>query len=133
MPRIAVTDLSNAMLDPYRHLKHTNSTRWSGRFVVEGHRCVRRLLASRFETLSVVASDRRKHLIEADVPSDVPLLVIPESLATELIGFHFHSGVMACGRRGVPPNGNALFRRIGKPRPSLSLVRGSPTRRISAA
>jgi tRNA G18 (ribose-2'-O)-methylase SpoU len=103
MPPIAVSDLSNPLLDPYRHLKHTNSTRWSGRFVVEGHRCVRRLLASRFETLSVVASDRRKHLIEEDVPPDVPLLVIPEPLAMELVGFHFHSGVMACGRRGSPP------------------------------
>jgi tRNA G18 (ribose-2'-O)-methylase SpoU len=103
MPRIAVADLSSPLLDPYRHLKHTNSTRWSGRFVVEGHRCVRRLLASRFETLSVLASDRRKHLIEGDVPPEVPLLVIPEPLAMELVGFHFHSGVMACGRRGSPP------------------------------
>jgi tRNA G18 (ribose-2'-O)-methylase SpoU len=103
MPHIPVAELSSPLLDPYRHLKHTNSTRWSGRFVVEGHRCVRRLLASRFETLSVLASDRRKHLIEEDVPPDVPLLVIPESLAKELVGFHFHSGVMACGRRGSPP------------------------------
>lgn len=103
MPRIRVDDLSSPLLDPYRHLKHTNSTRWSGRFVVEGHRCVRRLLNSRFPTLSVVASDRRVHLIETDVPEEIPLYLVTEELAHDLIGFHFHSGVMACGQRQGPP------------------------------
>jgi len=103
MALIAVNDLANPVLDPYRHLKHTNSTRWSGRFVVEGHRCVRRLLESGFETLSVVASDRRVHLIQGDMPPQTPLYVVPEDLARDLVGFHFHSGVMACGKRTPPP------------------------------
>ena len=103
MPRIVLNDLSHPDLEPYRSLKHTNSTRWSGRFVIEGHRCVRRLLESRFKTLSVVGSDRRVHLIENDVPPDVPLYVIPEHLAETLLGFKFHAGVIACGQRTRPP------------------------------
>lgn len=111
MPVIPVSEVSNPVLDPFRHLKHTNSTRWSGRFVVEGHRCVRRLLASRFETVSVVASDRRVHLIREDVPPETPLYVVSEELALELVGFHFHSGVMACGRRAAPPRWDDLISR----------------------
>jgi tRNA G18 (ribose-2'-O)-methylase SpoU len=115
MPRIAVHDLADPVLDAYRHLKHTNSTRWSGRFIIEGHRCVRRLLASRFETLSVVASDRRVHLIEKDVPPETDLYVISEELARELVGFHFHSGVMACGRREPPQDWKDVLPRSQAP------------------
>ncbi len=103
MPRLPLNDLSHPDLEPYRSLKHTNSTRWSGRFVIEGHRCVRRLLESRFKTLSVVGSERRVHLIENDVPPDVPLYVLPDDLAESLLGFRFHAGVIACGQRIRPP------------------------------
>jgi tRNA G18 (ribose-2'-O)-methylase SpoU len=103
MARIELNDLSHPALDPYRSLKHTNSTRWSGRFVVEGHRCVRRLLNSRFRTVSVLGSDRRVHLIEQDVPPGTPLYVIPEALAEQVLGFQFHAGVIACGQRERPP------------------------------
>ncbi|MBX3442922.1 MAG: RNA methyltransferase [Planctomyces sp.] len=104
MPRIPVADLSHPALEAYRNLKQTNLTRRTGRFVVEGHRCVRRLLDSRFETVSVLGSERRVHLIESDVPPEIPLYVVSEELARELIGFNFHAGVMACGQRGPSPS-----------------------------
>jgi tRNA G18 (ribose-2'-O)-methylase SpoU len=103
MPPISVTSLDDPRLDPYRDLKRSNRTRRRGMFVVEGHRVVRRLLDSPFPVESIVVSERRRDFLAEVVPEHVPLLVLPQELAAELVGYNFHHGVMACGRRLPQP------------------------------
>ncbi|MGE3313783.1 MAG: TrmH family RNA methyltransferase [Planctomycetaceae bacterium] len=103
MPRILIDRLDDPLLDPYRHLKATNLTRWSDEFTAEGLLVVTRLLESRFEVLSVLATERREAEITPLVPAEIPLYVVPQTLAEELVGFDFHTGVLARGRRSLRP------------------------------
>jgi len=103
MPTFSVSSLDDSRLDPYRDLKRSNRTRRRGTFVVEGHRVVRRLLDSPFPVESIVVSERRRDFLTEAVPEQVPLLVLPQELAAELVGYNFHHGVMACGRRLPQP------------------------------
>jgi tRNA G18 (ribose-2'-O)-methylase SpoU len=91
--------VSDPRLVPYRDLKRSNLTRWSGRFIAEGEKLVRRLLASRFALDSVLVAERFLDEFEPLVPPEVLLLVVPDGLVPEIVGFNFHRGVLACGRR----------------------------------
>ena len=102
MPLITVDHLHDSRLDVYRHLTRSNLTRWSGRFIAEGRKVVRRLLESDYEILSVVAAERRVEEVAAWFAPDVPLYAVPDGLASELVGWNFHEGVLACGRRKPP-------------------------------
>jgi tRNA G18 (ribose-2'-O)-methylase SpoU len=99
----SITELDNPRLDPYRNLRRTNRSRWSGQFVVEGHRVVRRLIASGLRIESIVVTERRRDFLNDVRPDDVPLLVVPQDVAAELVGYNFHHGVMACGYRPATP------------------------------
>jgi len=99
MPRLPIDSLDDPRLDVYRNLTSTNLTRWSGRFIAEGRRVVLRLLASDFEVESVLVSDRRERAMTPHVPPETPFYVLPLPLAQKLVGFNFHSGVLACGQR----------------------------------
>ena len=46
MPVYRLSDLTSSRLDPYRHLRTTNLTRVSGRFIAESKPLVKRLVAS---------------------------------------------------------------------------------------
>jgi tRNA G18 (ribose-2'-O)-methylase SpoU len=78
---------------------------------------VRRLLESDLEAVSILASDQRLHRIAEFVPESIPLYVAPADLVNGIIGFKFHSGVMAVGRRPpsptleqiIPPTGRCLL------------------------
>jgi tRNA G18 (ribose-2'-O)-methylase SpoU len=99
MPHYCVSSLEDPRLQPYRTLKKSNFTRWSGRFIVEGEKLVQRLLASPFPVESVLAGGRYVEAIAPLVPPDVPLLIVEDQWVSELIGFNFHRGLLACGRR----------------------------------
>src|SRR6187399_1160764 len=99
MPIIPIADLHDPRLDVYRQLKQTNHTRWQQIFIAEGEKLVERLLDSPFETLSVLSADSHVERIAARVPGDVPVYQVAAGQLDELIGFNFHRGVLACGRR----------------------------------
>jgi tRNA G18 (ribose-2'-O)-methylase SpoU len=89
-------------LEPYRHLKRTNLTRWSGRFIAEGEKVVERLLASRFEVDSVLISERRQDVLSR-IPAGVTTFVLIQAECERLTGYEFHQGVLACGVRRPSP------------------------------
>ena len=103
MPAIEIDSLDDPRLDPYRHLKDTNRTRWASLFVAEGEKLVRRLLASEYEPASVLVGRRYLEKFSPLAPEETPLLVIPDEWVDELVGFNFHRGVLACGRRRANP------------------------------
>ena len=99
MPRIAIESLDDPRMQMYRHLKASNLLRDGRLFIAEGTKLVERLLASDFQTESVLISERREAEWGPKVPPDVPLYVVPQEIGEQLTGFNFHVGVLACGVR----------------------------------
>jgi tRNA G18 (ribose-2'-O)-methylase SpoU len=99
MPRIGISDVDDPRLAVYRDLPQSNLTRGSGLFVAEGEKVVIRLLESRFEVASVLAEPECADRLESRLAADVPVYVAPKPLLQEIVGFHFHRGVLACGKR----------------------------------
>lgn len=103
MPDIHLEDLDDPRLEIYRDLKSRRLAEDSGRFIAEGHRVVERLLTSRFPTESILATTRRRHLLDRLDLGDIPVLLLPEDLASRVVGYQFHGGIMACGLRRPGP------------------------------
>jgi tRNA G18 (ribose-2'-O)-methylase SpoU len=106
MPVELITSPDDSRLEPYRNVRQTNLTRWSGLFIAEGWRVVRRLLASEYAVESVLISDRRHEAVLGEMSPEwaerTEVLIVPQALAEELVGYNFHAGVLACGRRFEP-------------------------------
>jgi tRNA G18 (ribose-2'-O)-methylase SpoU len=98
-----IHSLDDPRLDPYRHMKDRDLARSGARFIAEAEQVVRRLLASDYPTDSVLTIERKADALAQVTPADVPLYVIPNALLNEVMGFKFHSGVIACGRRKPGP------------------------------
>jgi tRNA G18 (ribose-2'-O)-methylase SpoU len=81
-------------------MKERELARQGGRFIAEGEHLVRRLLASRYVTESVLLTERRAEEMAKVIPDGIPVYVTSTELMTRIIGFKFHSGVLACGLRG---------------------------------
>jgi len=99
MPRIAIESLDDHRVQMYRHLKASNLLRDGRLFIAEGTKLVERLLASDFQTESVLIAERREEDWAGKVPPEVPLYVVPQQIGEQLTGFNFHVGVLACGIR----------------------------------
>jgi tRNA G18 (ribose-2'-O)-methylase SpoU len=84
-------------------MKDRELSRKGGRFIAEGEHLVRRLLASRFTTESVLLAERRAEELAPLVPAGVPVYVCPDAVLNQVVGFKFHSGVLGCGLRGRSP------------------------------
>lgn len=100
MPVERISDAADPRLDLFRDLDRVNLTRASGRFIAEGRFVVERLISSRFPLESVVLTEARFGELGPILPLDTPsIYVVPRSIVKQLVGFDFHSGVLACGRR----------------------------------
>ena len=99
MPVHRLPDLHSTRLDPYRNLRTTNLTRVSGRFIAESKPLVQRLVASGLAIDSFLVDE--KYLDEAIgwLPPGIDLFAVPGPYVSELIGFAFHRGYLACGIR----------------------------------
>jgi tRNA G18 (ribose-2'-O)-methylase SpoU len=98
-------DIIHTLDDPriaaYRNLPD-RTLRGEAIFLAEGRLLVQRLLASRFEVESVFASTEYYPEFRQLTPPDVPVYVAEERLLLEIVGFPFHRGALAVGRRGRP-------------------------------
>lgn len=109
MSDVPINSLDDPRLAPYRDVKTKRTEAREGRFIAEGHRVVERLLSSRYPVESILATDRRRHLLDGVDLRGAPVLLLPEDLASELVGYQFHGGVMACGKRLPGPAIGDLF------------------------
>jgi tRNA G18 (ribose-2'-O)-methylase SpoU len=103
MPVIPVHSFEDARLACYRNLKERDLAREGGRFIAEGENLVKRLIASRLRTESVLLADRRVEELGPQIPDDIPVYAAPAEVVNQILGFKFHSGVMAVGLRGASP------------------------------
>ena len=98
-----VQSLSDPLLEAYRNMKDKELARDGKRFIAEGENVVRRLLRSGLAVESVLIAERKQAAIVPVVPEHVPLFIAGDDLIESVIGFEFHSGVLACGIRPKSP------------------------------
>jgi tRNA G18 (ribose-2'-O)-methylase SpoU len=99
MPRIALASADDPRLASYRDLPQQNLTCQSGLFIAEGEKVVERLAASDFEVHSILAEPEFAAKYESRLPAQTPIYVTSRDVLMKTIGFHFHRGILACGRR----------------------------------
>ncbi len=115
MPSIRIKQLSDSRLTVYRNLRQTNLVRQSGHFIAEGWRVVERLLNSSFEVQSLLLSEKRAEVLADQIDIKADLFVLPQREASQLIGFPFHDGVLACAKRLENPSlGSIINQQAGK-------------------
>jgi len=109
-----IESLDDPRIAPYRNLKDRELAReHGGRFIAEGEHVVRRLLTSDYPVESVLLAARRAEEIAPIVPESVPVYVTPDAMMQQILGFKFHSGVIACGLRKSLPTPEQAMSRLG--------------------
>ena len=101
MPLAEITSIADPRLEVFRNLKDTNRTRWEGLFIAEGEKLVTRLLESDFAVASILIGQSFLARWRERLPEHVTTLIVPDPWVEQLVGFNFHRGVLACGRRQV--------------------------------
>jgi tRNA G18 (ribose-2'-O)-methylase SpoU len=101
MPLVPVSSLDDPRIAPYRAIRGRDPVE-AGVFIVESEMLALRLLGSRFETVSLFCAQRWAARLAEQAPPEVPIYVVSEERMNEVLGFNFHRGVMACGRRPLP-------------------------------
>jgi tRNA G18 (ribose-2'-O)-methylase SpoU len=99
MPVIRLTDLSDPRLALYRNLKDRELAAQGDLFVCEGLLVVQRLLRSQYPCLSVLCAERKVGAVLPDARPETPVYVVPDALLHDVVGFKFHTGALAVGRR----------------------------------
>ena len=113
-PIIAFDDSDDPRLQPYSDLPAgARSGRGSELFVVEGKLCVERLIESPLETLSVLVDTGREEETRSWVGEGIAIFSLPKAKIRELVGYRFHRGVLACGRRPPIQDCRELAERLG--------------------
>lgn len=103
MPFLPVEDLSDPRLNPYRQLPSSRREQRERVFIAEGHWLVERLWTSSHEVVSVLISRERVGDLPQDLVEKVPVYVVTKGELAEVVGYDFHRGVLACGRRRAVP------------------------------
>lgn len=97
-----IPTFSEPCLAPYQNLRD-RTLRGENLFIAEGDLVVERLLKSRYQTESLLIADRAlervQPLLEKYVSEEIPIYVVPFDGINDLLGFPFHQGVMAIGKR----------------------------------
>ena len=97
-----IDSLDDVRVASYRDLKDRELAARCGLFIVEGQWGVGRLLASGYTVESVLVTQRQLGQIVPLVPPGVDIYVAPAESVSRIVGFEFHCGVIACGRRRPP-------------------------------
>lgn len=114
MPLIPIQTLDDPRLVVYRDVKATRHSKWKGRFIAEGARLVKRLLATDYVVELMLLTEGRVEEFSPWLRPDVPTFVMPQTLAAELVGYNFHCGAMACALRKPNPSLEEIMARGGE-------------------
>jgi tRNA G18 (ribose-2'-O)-methylase SpoU len=94
-----IASLDDPRVEVYRNLKDRELAAMGGRFIAEGEFVVQRLLASDFPVESVLLAERRVEEIAPLVREGVAVYVASSEVLNQVVGYKFHSGIIACGVR----------------------------------
>lgn len=96
-----IESIDDPRIAAYRDLKN-RTLRGQRLFITEGPLLTRRLLESPFGVESVLVGAMHAEQFRRLVGEAAPLYVAPDRMLGEIVGFKFHRGVLACGRRPKP-------------------------------
>jgi tRNA G18 (ribose-2'-O)-methylase SpoU len=82
----------------YRDLKDSTRRR-AGMFIAESELVIRRLLGSRFETVSMLLTPNRFERLRHEIPAHVDVFIAEQPVVDALVGFPLHRGALALARR----------------------------------
>ncbi|MBY6685302.1 RNA methyltransferase [Rhodococcus sp. BP-149] len=104
---VDITDPADPRLDDFRDLNSSDRRpdlpEGKGLVIAEGVLVVQRLVASRFQPLSLLGVERRLGELADDlVDVDVPFYRTTADVMAEAVGFHLNRGVLAAARRPAP-------------------------------
>lgn len=119
---ITIDSLEDPRVAPYRNLTDRELASGTDLFIAEGEHVARRFLASDFPKHSILIASKHVDKIAPLVPADVPLYAAPETVLNDIVGFKFHSGIIACGQRKPRPTPHQL---LANHRP-LTQLNGGP-------
>lgn len=114
MPLIPILTLDDPRLVVFRDVKATRHSKWKGRFIAEGARLTKRLLATDYVVESMLLTEGRVEEFSSWLRPDVPAFVVSQTLAAELVGYNFHCGAMACALRKPSPSLDEIMARGGE-------------------
>ncbi len=100
-----VTQLSDPRVAPFVDVTHADKRGSPTNFIAEGENVTLRLLASSYRCEKVLCVDRKADRIAPHLQPGTELLLAPEKLLQQIVGFKFHSGVMGLGVRPDPHPG----------------------------
>lgn len=116
-----ITSLDDPRIAGYRNLPD-RTLRGENIFIAEGKLVVLRLLESRYGVESVLSAQQYAEEMSRLVGDRAPLFVAAEELIQQIVGYPFHRGVLALGRRPEQvPTWEELLNRFPIDRP-LRLV-----------
>ena len=127
MTSARILSLDDPRIAGYRSLRE-RSLRDEGLFITEGALLAERLLASRFPIESLLVSEgaQNSQARFLDLAQDrAPVYVAKPALLRQIVGFDFHRGVLALGRRLPFPNAIDLVESLTQ---SLTDAAGSSAR-----
>ncbi len=86
----------------YRLLKERELAESGSKFIAEGELVSRRLLESDYPVESVLLAEHRVERIAPLVGPGTAIYSAPAGVVEAIVGYKFHLGVLACGRRKPP-------------------------------
>lgn len=94
-----IESIDDPRLDPFRNVRDKDLKRADGLFLGEGPLTVDKMLSLPGVTKSVLVAERwaEKYLPKASSETDI--LVVDKVIMSTVLGFSFHRGVLAAGRR----------------------------------
>lgn len=104
MPVEQVSSIEDPRIAVFRDLPRSNLTRPSGLFIAEGWLVVERLVRSGQLIESVLLDETFRDQFLSYFAPETRVYEVPHRLVSELVGFRFHRGILACGRRASEPS-----------------------------
>ncbi|MCS7237664.1 MAG: RNA methyltransferase [Thermoguttaceae bacterium] len=104
----------------YRNLRE-RTLRGESIFLAEGKVVTERLLRSPYQVESLLLDERYEGDLAPLVPPGVPIYVTTEKLLEQIVGFKYHQGVLAAGRRKPEPSFTEVLPELAG-RPKLRLI-----------
>jgi tRNA G18 (ribose-2'-O)-methylase SpoU len=130
-----ISSLDLPELAPYRTMRRSAEHEAQGIFIAEGEKVVRRLLESRFETVSVLLPEKQldafRPLLEAR-PENLTVYLADRILLEALIGFVFYQGVLAVGKIPAPCPLEDILRKVPSPQLLVAIDEVSNAENIGA-
>src|SRR5689334_9834221 len=118
-PIVEIHDPADPRIAAYTRMKERDLSREGDRFIAESETVVRRLLASPVRTESLLVASHKLESLLRLAPDYATVFTAPAAIVNQIIGFKFHSGVMACAVRPASPSIAQLASRWSEARVNL--------------